>query len=126
VENKAGKIRETGQYRQTAGDRVFLYLRCLNFPAPQALELARRALKAAERSMTADSGNSPVFEAMQALNQLLIEQQPGIRDHMHSLATWCECRIPPSPPLHRQSMVPEGMTSVRWYSPLTNLFKRFK
>jgi hypothetical protein len=108
-ENEAGKGGGADQHWQTAGDRVLLYLRCLNFPTTQAFELALRALKAAERSMSLGSGNSPVVEAMQALHQLLSEQESGIVGHSHSLATWRDCVIPPSPPLHRLPMVPEGV-----------------
>ncbi len=103
-----------------------LYLRCLNFPAPQALELALGALKAAERSIEPGSANSPVGEAMQALHELLSEQKPAVFDHNHSLAAWCECDIPPAPALHRLSMVAEGMESAHWLSLLKDLLNRFK
>jgi hypothetical protein len=36
------------------------------------------------------------------------EQRSGIFDGKHSLDAWCESIIPPSPPLRRLPMVPEG------------------
>jgi hypothetical protein len=112
--NGAGKRSEADRYWQAAGDRVFLYLRCLNFPAPQALELALGVLKAAERSMGLGYGNSPVSEAMQALHQALSEQKPDGRSH--SLTTRYDCLAPPPPPLRRRSMVAEEMVSAHWRS----------
>ncbi len=59
---------------QTAGDRVFLYLRCLNLPAAQAHELALRALNEAEQNIAGgDSGKDPVAEALDVLDGLLGE-----------------------------------------------------
>jgi hypothetical protein len=126
AKNEAGIRSEADRYWQTAGDRVLLYLRCLNFPAPQALELALGALKAAERSMDRDSVNGPVAEAMQALHELLSEQKPAGFDHNHCLAAWYECVIPPAPAIHRLPMVPEGMESAHWLSLLKDLLIRFK
>ena len=88
---------------QIAGDRVLLYLRCLSFPELQALDLALRALKEAERNIIQGSGNSPVAEAMQTLLHLLKEQKPGVS----SDSVWCELPMPSTPPIHRLHMIPE-------------------
>lgn len=126
AKKQADRKSEGDRYWQTAGDRVLLYLRCLNFPAPQALELALGALKAAERNMNLASGNSPVVEAMQALYQLLRERRPGMPGQNYSPAAWCGGLKPPLPPLQRLPMVPEGMASARWRSLFTNLWNHFK
>jgi hypothetical protein len=107
LENDAGKRGGADQHWQTAGDRVLLYLRCLNFPAPQALELALGSIKVAERSTSLGSGNSPVLEAMQALRQLLSEKESGMFERSHSPDIWCGRAKLSSPPLHRLPMVPE-------------------
>ncbi len=75
---------EEDRYWQIAGDRVFLYLRCLNFPPAQTLELSLRALKEAEQNISNDdSRDNPVAEAMEALLELLHkiggENIPGYR-----------------------------------------------
>lgn len=127
VGNGAEKRSVPDPYWQVAGDRVLLYLRCLNFPAPQALRLTLRALKAAEQNLRAGSGNNhPVSEAMEALHQLLAEQKPEIPGAYHYLSAWCDCAEPPTPPIHRRSMVPEGMDSAHWRSLLTHMFDRFR
>jgi hypothetical protein len=126
VQSEARKRSEVDQYWQTAGDRVLLYLRCLNFPAPKALDLALRALKTAEQSVALGSGKSPVVETMQALHQLLSQSTLGKNDRTHSLATWCGWLVSPSPSLYRLPMVPEGMASAQWRFLLTRLLNRFR
>jgi len=126
AKNEAGKRSEADRCWQMAGDRVLLYLRSLNFPAPQALELALGALKAAERSMGPDSGTGPVGEAMHALDQLLAEQKPADLAPDRSPAVWCECVIPTAPPLHRLAMVPDAISSAHWRSLLKNPFNRIR
>jgi len=106
-DNGVGKKAIGERYWQTAGDRVLLYLRCLGFPAPKALELSLAALKTAERNATRGSGGSPVVEAMEALHQLLREQEFGTLDTNLSVGAGRECVPPALPPLHRLSMVPE-------------------
>lgn len=126
AENRAGERSEADRHWQMAGDRVMLYLRCLHFPAPQALELALAALRAAERTTRPGSGNSPVAEAMQALHRLLGEQRSGIFGHDHSTINRCEDFAPPWPPLHRLPMIPEEMASAHWRSLLANILKIFR
>jgi hypothetical protein len=109
AENEVGKRSESDRTWQTAGDRVLLYLRCLSFPAPQALELSLSALKTAQRSLSLGSGNSPVVEAMNALHQLISDQGPETLHRKRYPGTRCEYIIPLSPPLHRRPMVPEGL-----------------
>jgi len=116
------KTAAADQVWQTAGDRVLLYLRCLNLPAPQALELALGALDAAEHSLATGSGGSPVEQAIQALHGLLSEQSTGELGLMASL----ECLPSASPPLERRPMVPEQMAAAQWPSLLTNLLCFFK
>jgi hypothetical protein len=77
---------------QIAMDRVLLYLRCLGFPARQALDLAMRALEAAEENYSRSAGTSPVGESMRALHEFMKKR---------------EVQIPSTPPLHRLHMIPE-------------------
>ena len=109
---------EADHYWQTAGERVLLYLRCLNFPAPQALELALRALETAERKVDLSSGNTPVAQSMQALNELLSKQKTDMVDHEHPIV--------PLPPLRRLPMVPEGIAPAPWRSVLATLFNPYR
>ena len=97
------------RYWQIAGDRVLLYLRCLNFPETRALDLALRALKEAERNIIQGSGNSPVAEAMQTLRRLLNGQKTGVAGRDHFLSVRCELPMPSTPPIHRLHMIPEKM-----------------
>jgi hypothetical protein len=124
AENRAEKGIRADRYWQTAGDRVLLYLRCLNFPAPQALELALGALKAAEQNTSPGSGNSPVAEAMGALHQIMGEQKPAMAGQNSSPAAWCDVLPPSTPPLHRLPMVPEEVAPAHWRSLLARLFGR--
>jgi hypothetical protein len=77
---------------QIAMDRVLLYLRCLGFPAREALDLAMRALEAAEVNNSRSVGTSPVGESMRALHEFMKKR---------------EVQIPSTPPLHRLHMIPE-------------------
>ena len=97
------------RYWQIAGDRVLLYLRCLNFPETQALDLALRALKEAEHNIIQGSGNSPVAEAMQTLRRLLNGQITGVAGRDHFLDVRGEPPMPSMPPIHRLHMIPEKM-----------------
>lgn len=60
-----------------AAERVFLYLRCLNFPSVDALELARRAVIRAEQRANGDFRQNQFLlaEAMEALGEMLMEQK---------------------------------------------------
>lgn len=98
---------------QIARDRLLLHLQCLNFPAQTALDLALKALKEAEQKLIQGSENSPVLEAMQALDRFLIEQNPGFAARGHFLNSWCELPVSSTPPIHRMPMVPEEIISVR-------------
>lgn len=115
--------RQSRYYEEIAGDRVLLYLRCLNFPAPQALDLALRAVREAERKMIQGGGNNPVVEAMQALRNLLVEQGPGVAGNGHSLNNRCESPMPSTSPIHRLHMIPEEISPVQLRSLFANLLK---
>jgi hypothetical protein len=109
---------------QIAGDRVLLYLRCLNFPARQALDLALRALKEAEGSAIQGSEDIPVAEAVQALRRLLREQKKGGSGRDHSMSVGCQVPSPSTSPIHRLHMVPEEVTPARLRSLFTALLGR--
>ena len=94
---------------QIAGDRMLLYLRCLNFAVPQALDLVLRAMKKAGFSMEQGSANTPLIESMHALHQLLSEQR-GAEAPRHAeffLDPWCKRPVHASPPIQRLSMFSE-------------------
>ena len=97
---------------------MLLYLRCLNFPAPEALELALRALETAERTMDLSSGNRPVVESMQALDELLNKQKTEMFDLEHFRS--------PLPPIRRKPMVPDGIARSHWRSVLAALFDPYR
>ncbi|MDR3556566.1 MAG: hypothetical protein P4L55_17580 [Syntrophobacteraceae bacterium] len=102
---------------QIALDRVLLYLRCLDFPAPQALELARRVFGEVEGNSA--PGADPVARAMQALRRLLREQRPGVGEHPGQARP--ERSVPASPPVYRSRMVPEPLAPLRLRSQLAGL-----
>ncbi len=111
-------------YAQMAGDRVLLYLRCLGFPAQQALDLALRALKAAELDRISSSGDSPVAEAMRALRRILLEQTAG----ESGIACYKteECELPvlhSTSPIRRLHMTPEEVTPIGLRLLLAKLLK---
>jgi len=97
-----------------AGDRIYLYIRCLPIPAARAFELSLHALKAAEHEV---KGN-PVAAAMTVLNELLQKERSTINgldnllNYWHS-RSWSRTMNPDdtvpdskfkSPALHRDSM----------------------
>jgi hypothetical protein len=102
---------------QIALDRVLLYLRCLDFPAPQALELARRVMGEVERNSA--PGEDPVARAMQALRRLLREQTPGVGEHPGQVRP--EGPFPASPAVYRSHMISEPMAPLRLRSQLAGL-----
>ncbi len=59
---------------QVAGERVFLYLRCLNFPVEQIFEISAAVLKAAQQN--ALSKGNPVAVSMETLHRLIHSYQP--------------------------------------------------
>jgi|GEM_PF-6244477 len=60
------------RYWQTAEERVLLYLRCLNFPAGQDLELALQVLEEAKTNITSGrSKDDPVATALDVMDELL-------------------------------------------------------
>ncbi len=106
-----GKKEDKRQW-QAAGDRMLLYLRCLNLPYPQALEFALQALKEADQTIRKGSDRSPMAESMQILYRLLEEQKPEIlARNRFFLDTWCRCSPRPSPPLRRLPMVTKKLIS---------------
>ncbi len=130
---------EVDRYWQTAGDRVFLYLRCLNFPPAQTLELSLRTLKKAEQNISNDdSRDDPVAEAMEVLLELLhtiggenilsyrcerkwmknteAEDISSSRDHSRAAAS-----VSSMPPIRRLHMTPEELSPTS----LSELFKNF-
>ncbi len=134
---------EEDRYWQIAGDRVFLYLRCLNFPPAQTLELSLRALKEAEQNiLNNDSKGNPVAEAMQALYVLLYKI-----DNENFPGYWCERKgtqkteaedissshdrsravaPEPMPPILRLHMTPQELSPTSLSELLGNLTGRSK
>jgi hypothetical protein len=125
-EGRAGNGNETDLKWQHAGDRIFLYLRCLNFPARAAFELALEALKAADRSLSEGAGSDPAAEAMRSLRLLLDKRESGAFGHHSSAGDCRRCPIPAAPPLRRLHMVPEGIGSVRRRLVLSSLLHLFR
>ena len=109
-ENRASTI---SRFWQTAGDRVFLYLRCLNLPAAQIFEIALSALKAAENNcMNEESNdNSPVAEAMVALDKLLRKQhyEMGGGENFPDGLIRPATRDSSMPPIRRLHMTPQDL-----------------
>lgn len=100
---------------QRAQQRVLSYLKFLNLPSVQNLELALKALKQAQSRMEDAPDSHPITESWRALHSLLAEQAlPASTDLLAS-----EGQIPPltripdlckevqsMPALNRGSMVP--------------------
>lgn len=107
---------------QRAQQRAILYLRLLNMPALDALQVATEALqRAQEEARSGGRGLPPVTLAMQSLRQVLGEMKgkvdlgPGGETLFRSMCPWSpppeKDDIPPEarsmPLIHRGSMVPE-------------------
>ncbi len=103
--DRFGLKRGSDRNWQVAGDRALLYLRCLNFPASQALELTLEAFKRAEREI--DSGANPTREVMRKLNQLLEEKSLEDSGFGPSSDFGCPSLALSTPPLERRSMTSE-------------------
>ena len=103
MKDSVGRQQNSDPRWQTASDRALLYLRCLDVPAPRALELALEAIKTAERALASDSGASPTQEVMKALNSLLLEEEnPDVL--IRSRALTGHYPAPSTPPLQRLPM----------------------
>ncbi len=106
---------------RTSRDRVLLYLRGLDLPPFEDLDLAAASLRAcgAREEPTEDGGNSHVpAEAMESLFNLLEAHRPegllGTR------------RIPSCPPLNRGVMVAEPMDRVPWKTAFVRWMRRWR
>jgi hypothetical protein len=139
---------EVDGYWQTAGDRVFLYLRCLNLPPAQTLDLSLRALNEAERNILKDDlRDNPVAEAVEALHELL-RKQPSKMVGENILSNWCERKrmqkietddisfagdgsryaVPLSsmPPVRRLHMTPQELSQTHLSELFGNLTRKSK
>jgi hypothetical protein len=100
---------------QRAQQRVLAYLRFLNLPSVNNLELALQALKRARSRLEESPESHPVTEAWRALQAVLLEQASPVAQDLIAP----EGKIPPltrvhglcgeiksMPPLNRGSMVP--------------------
>jgi hypothetical protein len=107
---------------QRAQQRVILYLRLLNMPALEALQVATEALQRAQKEVHGGGGElPPVTLAMQCLRQVLgdIKGKAEVGPEREALfRSVCPWSPPPEkgdmpaearsmPPIHRGSMVPE-------------------
>lgn len=106
---------------RTSRDRVLLYLRGLDLPPFEDLDLAAASLRACgtrEESAAEEPGSPSPAEAMEALFALLEEQRPegmlGVR------------RIPSCPPLNRGVMVAEPMDRVPWKTAFIRWMRRWR
>ncbi len=118
---EGGKFNEDNRSWQTAGDRVLLYLRCLNYRAPRAFELALKALEKAKENLESSPGdNSPVAESMRILRRLLIEEEGGEGDLSRDRLVQLDAVVS-MPPVHRRSMRAAELGAVRWISLLRGL-----
>lgn len=100
-----------------AVDRLLLYLRRLNYPEPQALGLALRAIREAEGNSSAGSQGNPVAEAMQALLRLLPEDPAAGQNHF--LNGRCEPPRASQPLVRRLPMVPQELSPTKTLRPLS-------
>lgn len=106
-EDEIEKMSADARKWQTAGERLLLYLRGLEFPPSLALELALGALRAAEKRGEPD----PVCAAMEALHELLCKRVAEANaDNGHrALSGLFPGRT--APPVNRLPMVSERMFS---------------
>jgi len=107
-----------GRDWQIAQERVLLYLRTLEIPAQEALEVGLQALRRAEKSSSETAAENPAATAMHALRDILSERTPNL---LGRPAGWLPAggdpRIPGiklMPPLNRGSMVVEKLGQRSW------------
>ncbi|MCF8104491.1 MAG: hypothetical protein K9K64_03320 [Desulfohalobiaceae bacterium] len=105
ADNASGRDSAAKKDWQAAGDRVLLYLRCLDVSETTAHEWTLKTLETAERGMS--QGGNPVHEAVQALQQLLREQGLEVSDQYASPGDRPQGIISSYPPIQRGHMVPE-------------------
>ncbi len=122
AEKIAERKAHAGQNGQIVAERLLLYLRCLDFPAEQALDFALRALKEAGQNGGGGPGSSQVAEAVQTLRDLLREQKAEVKDL--SQTTGCQLAAVSTPPIHRLPMVPQEVAPARIRSMLKKLLGR--
>ena len=106
---------------RTSRDRVLLYLRGLDLPPFEDLDLAAASLRACgacEEPAAEGLGSPSPVEAMESLFNLLEEQRPegllGMR------------RIPSCPSLNRGVMVAEPMDRVPWKTAFVRWMRRWR
>lgn len=106
---------------RTSRDRVLLYLRGLDLPPLEDLDLAAASLRACgtrEEASAEGLGSPSPAEAMESLFGLLEKQRPegplGTR------------RIPSCPPLNRGVMVAEPMDRVPWKTAFVRWMRRWR
>ena len=117
---------EADRYWQKSGERILLYLRCLNIYAPRSLKIALEALNRTQPGRgLQEKGKNPVREAMEALSLVLNEKEIKLPGPVSLKAVQSEdCRVFPFPPIHRQPMISEGIASVHWLKALVKRVKR--
>jgi len=105
----------------TSRDRVLLYLRGLDLPPFEDLDLAAASLRACgtREESAADGSHAPApAEAMESLFGLLEEHRPeGLLGTL---------RIPSCPPLNRGVMVAEPMDRVPWKTAFVRWMRRWR
>ena len=106
---------------RTSRDRVLLYLRGLDLPPYEDLDLVAASLRVCgtHDEIAPDGARSPVpAEAMNSLFELLEQRRPegplGTR------------RIPSCPPLNRGVMVAEPMDRVPWKTAFVRWMRRWR
>ena len=118
------EILDTGDdhYWQMAGDRVLLYLRCLNFEAPRALKVTLEAIEAAKQNPGTDPDMNPVTVSMLALRSILDDES---REDAQEADRQAASENDPEgryiqtdtlismPPVHRLSMIQEDISPPR-------------
>ncbi len=140
---------EVDGYWQIAGDRVFLYLRCLNLPPAQTLDLSIRALNEAEQNILKDNlRDNPVAEAVGALHELLRKRPVEMVVGENILSNWCERKwiqkieaediasagnssrsaapLSSMPPIRRLHMTPQELNPTHLSELFGNLTRRSK
>ena len=106
---------------RTSRDRVLLYLRGLDLPPFEDLDLAAASLRACgtrEETAAEGPGSPSPAEAMESLFALLEEQRPkGLLGRR---------RIPSCPSLNRGVMVAEPMDRVPWKTAFVRWMRRWR
>ena len=100
---------------QAAEDRMLLYLRCLDRPTPQDLELVLEAVRQAQDNHQPGDHTTPIERSMQILLGLLDRQRTSAtRQGPEAPPTGSTSNGSPStPPLRRLPMISQGAVLFR-------------